>query len=209
MRAPTRNPITGTPSRRLQTAVVFVALLCAGYLTGLFVAWSAAVMPGLGTTDDQTFVAAIQGLETRFDGGEGVTPQSPGNWPTFVAFFTGPIWCVAALLLHRRRPDIARPIALALAFLIVGIVTSLVFNVPANLAITAAGDPTLPGFDAGQVRADFDEVRWVQWNHVRAVTSTLAFGCLAWAFRRQAAISTVSGVGPNGVPRRGSLAVQS
>lgn len=174
---------SSNPISRWQALVVFVALLCAGYLTGLFGVWSAAVMPGLGTTDDQTFVAAVQGLETRFDGSDGLAPQS--NWPTFVAFFTGPLWCIAALVLHRKRPDIMRPVGLALACLIVGVITSMVFNVPANIAISAA-DPNLPGFDATQVRADFDEEQWARWNTVRAVTATFAFGLLAVAFRRQA-----------------------
>jgi len=113
-----------------QTLVVFIALLCAAYLTGLFAAWSAAVMPGLATTNDQTFVAAIQGLETRFDGGDSVIPGIDGNWPTFIAFFTGPLWCLAALVLYRGQPRVTRLIATALGLLIVGIVTSVLFNVP-------------------------------------------------------------------------------
>ena len=175
-------------STRLQTATVFIALIFAGYLTGLFIAWSAAVMPGLATTDDQTFVAAIQGLETRFDGGDSTIPGIDGNWPTFLAFFTGPSWCAAAYLLHRRsKPTVARMTAAAGICLCVGIATSVLFNVPSNIAIVEAGDPSLPGFNASLVRAQFGEDQWVTWNHVRAFTSTLAFGLLAWSFRLQAA----------------------
>lgn len=145
-------------------------------------------MPGLATTDDQTFVAAIQGLETRFDGGDSVIPDINGNWPTFVAFFTGPIWCAAAYALHRRRkPEVARLILAAFVCLCIGTATSILFNVPANIGIVEAGDPTVPGFDASTVRAQFGEDQWVRWNHVRALTSTLAFGFLAWSFRLQTA----------------------
>lgn len=172
-----------------QTLFISIALLCAAYLTGLFVAWSAAVMPGLATTSDETFVAAIQGLETRFDGGDGVIPDANGNWPTFIAFFTGPLWCIGALVLTRDQPKVRRLIAAALALLITGTITSILFNVPANIAIVAAGDPSLPTVDATQVRAEFDELAWTRWNHVRAITSTLAFGTLAWAFRLQAPTS--------------------
>jgi len=183
-------PRARTAESAVQALLIFMSLLCAAYLTGLFIAWSAAVMPGLGTTDDQTFVAAIQGLETRFDGGDSIIPETNGNWPTFVAFFTGPVWCLAALVVHRKQPAIARLIGVALVCLVVGVITSVLFNVPANLAITAAGDPTVVGFDAAQVRADFNELSWTRWNHVRAATSTLAFGFLAWAFRLQATTSS-------------------
>lgn len=173
-----------TPTRA-QTTTVFISLIFAGYLTGLFVAWSAAVMPGLGTTDDQTFVAAVQGLETRFDGGDSVIPDINGNWPTFLAFFTGPIWCLAALVLHRKQPKVARLIGAAFVFLCVGALTSVLFNVPANIEIVEAGDPSLPGFDARLVREQFNETLWTQWNTVRAFTAASAFGLLAWSFRLQ------------------------
>ena len=31
------------------------------------------------------------------------------------------------------------------------------------------------------VRERFDETKWVRWNLVRAVATTVAFGCLTWA----------------------------
>jgi len=187
-----KNTELSSTASRAQTLLVFMSLLCSGYLTGLFAAWSAAVMPGLATTDDHTFVAAIQGLETRFDGGDGGFPAANGNWPTFVAFFTGPIWCAAAWFAHRRQPAVSRLMAAAFGCLVAGTITSVAFNVPANLAITAAGDPMLASVDASQVRADFDEVSWTRWNHVRAVTSTLAFGLLALGFRRQGSTTSTN-----------------
>ena len=35
--------------------------------------------------------------------------------------------------------------------------------------------------DLAQVRKEFNEEKWVRWNLVRVVTTTSAFGCLAWA----------------------------
>lgn len=35
--------------------------------------------------------------------------------------------------------------------------------------------------DLAAVRERFHEARWVRWNLARAVASTAAFGCLAWA----------------------------
>jgi uncharacterized membrane protein len=48
--------------------------------------------------------------------------------------------------------------------------------VPLNDALKAATDPNLAA-----VRDRFNEARWAGWNIVRAVTSTAAFACLAWA----------------------------
>jgi hypothetical protein len=35
--------------------------------------------------------------------------------------------------------------------------------------------------DLSAVRGAFHETRWIAWNVVRAIVSTVAFGCLAWA----------------------------
>jgi uncharacterized membrane protein len=53
-------------------------------------------------------------------------------------------------------------------------------NVPLNDAIKAAGDPDRIT-DLGEVRERFQEARWAAWNVFRALASTAAFGCLAWA----------------------------
>jgi uncharacterized membrane protein len=53
-------------------------------------------------------------------------------------------------------------------------------HVPLNDEIKAAGDPDRIA-DLAVVRERFDEDRWVSWNIVRAVASTTALGCLAWA----------------------------
>jgi uncharacterized membrane protein len=64
-------------------------------------------------------------------------------------------------------------------YLVTFIITVSV-HVPLNDAIKAAGDP--PGIaDLAAVRERFNEARWVGWNAVRALTTTAAFGCLAWA----------------------------
>ena len=59
------------------------------------------------------------------------------------------------------------------------VVVTIAINVPLNDEIKAAGDPSR--IDVAAVRERFHEVRWVSWNIFRAVASTVAFGCLAWA----------------------------
>jgi uncharacterized membrane protein len=56
----------------------------------------------------------------------------------------------------------------------------LAVNVPLNDQIKVAGDPAHIA-NLAAVRERFDEAKWVRWNLVRAVASTVAFGCLTWA----------------------------
>jgi len=58
-------------------------------------------------------------------------------------------------------------------------ITTLLYNLPSNEFIFTAGDPNL--IDASQVRKEFNEVAWINWNHFRAMTTTLATFCLSWA----------------------------
>jgi uncharacterized membrane protein len=57
---------------------------------------------------------------------------------------------------------------------------TIAINVPLNDGLKAAGDPDRIA-DLAAVRARFNEARWASWNLVRVVTSTVAFGLLAWA----------------------------
>ena len=60
------------------------------------------------------------------------------------------------------------------------VVITLAVNVPLNDQIKAAGTPDQIA-DLAAVREQFNEATWVRWNLVRAVASTIGFGCLAWA----------------------------
>lgn len=71
-------------------------------------------------------------------------------------------------------------IAAALALYLVAFVSTIVIRVPLNDGIKAAGDPDRIA-DLAAVRGRFNEARWRSWNLVRVVTSTTAFGLLAWA----------------------------
>jgi uncharacterized membrane protein len=67
-------------------------------------------------------------------------------------------------------------VALVLCALVV--VLTLAVNLPLNDQIK--GDPAHIA-NLAAVRERFDEAKWVRWNLVRAVASTVAFGCLTWA----------------------------
>jgi uncharacterized membrane protein len=58
-----------------------------------------------------------------------------------------------------------------------------------NDGLKAAGDPDrIP--DLAAVRERFNEAKWNHWNHVRALMTTAAFGCLAWALVLNGRITT-------------------
>ena len=155
-----------------RTAVLFIDLIMAGTLAGVFLTYSFAVMPGLATTDDYTFVAAFQGLQRMFGSFEyGI------NWP-ILGFIGVPLFTTVATLQNWGRP-VAWWLLTALALSILTILISFTFHIPLNDALTAAGDPNI--IDVSQVRADFREGWWLGWNHVRSATSLGAFAALGWA----------------------------
>ncbi len=146
------------------------ATVTAGLMAGLFAAFSYAVMPGLAKASDVAFVDGMQRINVAILNG----------W--FGVCFGGAlVFSVLAAVLHlgpERRPVLPWVVAGVALYLVVLIVTFAV-NVPLNDQLEAAGDPArIPDLHA--VREQFEAV-WVRWNVVRAVASTLAFGCLAWA----------------------------
>ena len=164
----------------LRCVTLVAAMVATGLFAGLFYTFATAVMPGLGRTDDLTFVAAMQQINIAI-----VNP-----W-FFLSFFGAPVLTLAAALLHLQAPGRAALPWIVAAF--VGCVVTLVLtfgvNIPLNNALDAAGPPDRVA-DLAQVRAAF-EASWVRWNVARALVSTASLGCLAWALvlygRQQAA----------------------
>ena len=155
----------------LLAATLLAATMTMGIGTGVFQLYAFAIMPGLGRTDDRTFVGAFQQIDRAI----------VGPW-LFVFFFGALVFTGLAAALHFGAdersvlPWIAGAFVLHLAVF----VTTIGINVPLNDGIKAAGDPGGIA-DLAAVRERFNEARWVGWNLFRAVASTVAFGCLAWA----------------------------
>jgi uncharacterized membrane protein len=68
----------------------------------------------------------------------------------------------------------------ALALYGVVCVITMTIHVPLNDDLKAAGDPDRIA-NLAAVRDAFHEARWAAWNVVRAIATTVAFGCLLWA----------------------------
>jgi uncharacterized membrane protein len=147
------------------------ATITMGIMTGVFQLYAYAIMPGLGKTDDRTFVGAFQSID-----------RSIIN-PLFMVTFFGALVFTGLAALFAVRGDgrsVLPWVVVALVLYVLVVILTLAINVPLNDQLKAAGDPDRVASLAA-ARKRFDEAKWVRWNLVRAVASTVAFGCLTWA----------------------------
>lgn len=154
----------------VRSLVLLAATVTTGLVAGLFYAYSVSVMPGLARVDDRAFVDTMQRINVAILNG----------W--FALAFGGAlVFAVAAVALHLTRPGrgVLPWVVAGLVLYVVTLVVTVALNVPLNDALAAAGDPDRIA-DLAAVREKF-ETPWVRWNIVRTLTSTGAFGCMAWA----------------------------
>ncbi|SCE41769.1 Uncharacterized membrane protein [Streptomyces sp. DvalAA-14] len=156
----------------LRGLVLLATTISTGLMAGLYFAFCVAVLPGLGASDDRTFVEAMQRINVAILNG----------W--FGLAFGGALLLGAlAAALHGRgdgRPALPWIIA-GVALYAASLVVTMALNVPLNDGLRDAGDPARLR-DPAAVRAAF-ESGWVRWNTVRTVACTAALGCLTWAMR--------------------------
>jgi uncharacterized membrane protein len=153
----------------LQGVALIAATMSMGLMAGVFGLYAHAIMPGLRKTDDRTFVGAFQAIDRAI-----INPLFMG-W-----LFGALVLAGASAALLGGEGSVLPWIAGALVLYLAAFVITIAVHVPLNDAIKAAGDPDRIT-DLATVRERFDEARWVAWNLVRAVLSTAALGCLAWA----------------------------
>ena len=154
-----------------RAAALIIATLTVGLFAGVFAIYANAIMPGLGRTDDRTFVGAFQSIDTAIIN------------PLFLMTFRGALvftGLATALHLGEDFRTLLPWIVVALVLYLAVVVITLRVNVPLNDGIKAAGAPDRIA-DLARVREQFNEASWVRWNLIRALATTAAFGCLAWA----------------------------
>jgi uncharacterized membrane protein len=151
---------------------LIAATLTMGIMVGIFGLYAHTIMPGLGRTDDRTFVGAFQSMDRAI-----INP-----WFMLGGFLGALVFTALAAVLHLGRDwrSVLSWIAAALVFYLVAVVITFAVNVPLNDGLKAAGDPDRIA-DLAAVRQQFNEAKWAAWNTVRTVTSLAAAGCLVWA----------------------------
>lgn len=156
-------------SDMLRSLVLVGAIITMGLVAGAFSLYAHTIMPGLEHTDDRTFLAAFQAIDRAI-----INP-----WFMVGGFVGALAFSIAAVVTNLHRPALPWVLA-ALILYLAAFIATIAVNVPLNDMIKAAGDPAHITNPAA-VRHQFDETRWAAWNLMRAITSTVAFGCLAWA----------------------------
>lgn len=148
---------------------LLVATLSMGLMAGAFALYAHTLMPGLGRTDNRTFVGAFQAIDRAI-----INPWFLGG-----GFLGALVFTIAAAIAYLGRAPLWWIVAALLLYLITFGITIAV-NVPLNDAIKSAGEPDQIA-DLAVVRERFNEARWAAWNLVRTITTTAAFALLAWA----------------------------
>jgi uncharacterized membrane protein len=175
--------------RSWQTATLLAATLTTGLTAGVFGDWAHTIMPGLGTSDDRTFVVASQAL------GQAILN------PLFMLTFMGAlVFTGVAAVLHLREANhpVLPWVAVAFGLYLAAFVVTMAAHEPLNQVLRSAGDPDRI-VDFAAVRDAFDETRWAAWHVVRTITTTAAFGCLVWALVLHGC--TTSSAAVRGTPR--------
>jgi uncharacterized membrane protein len=156
----------------LRPLLLLAATITMGLTAGAFAVYAHAVMPGLRSTDDHTFVAAFQSMDRAI-----INP-----WFMAGGFVGALLFTLAAALTNLGRAALPW-ILTALVLYLIAFVVTIAVHVPLNDALKAAGNPDRIR-DLAVVRAHFHETRWVAWNLVRVATTIAAFACLVWAAGR-------------------------
>ncbi|MFB9358180.1 anthrone oxygenase family protein [Actinoplanes nipponensis] len=147
---------------------LLAATMTTGLMAGVYGLYQHTIMPGLGRTDDRTFVGAFQAADRAIIN------------PWFLTGFVGAVLCTAAACLLNADRRLLPWLLAALALNVLVFAVTVTVHVPLNDALKAAGDPGRIA-DLAAVRERFDEARWATWNLVRTLSSTAAFGLLCWA----------------------------
>jgi uncharacterized membrane protein len=152
----------------LRVAALMAATMTTGLVSGVYAIYGNAFMPGLGKTDDRTFVSAFTAVDRAI-----VNPLFLG-----LGFLGALLFTLLAGVLSLKEKSLPW-IAVAFVLYLVSIIVTIAVNVPLNDAMKAAGDPAT--IDVAAVRAAFDEAKWQTYNLVRTLLALVSFGLLGWA----------------------------
>lgn len=147
----------------LITGLLWLSALGCGLMAGLYFAFSVFIMTALGRIDQAAGIAAMNSINK-------VIVQS-----LFLPVFMGStLTCLALAVLAPLRwsePGAALWLAGGTLYVAGMFVVTAVFNVPLNNALAAAQPASS---EAATLWAQYLS-DWTWWNHVRTITSTLAF----------------------------------
>ena len=147
----------------LVTSLLWLSAIGCGLLAGLYFAFSTFIMTALGRIDQAAGISSMNAINV-------VIVQS-----LFMPVFLGSTLTSLALAVlapfRWDEPGAAMWLSGGVLYVVGMFVVTAVFNVPLNNALAAVAPASS---EAGTLWARY-LVDWTWWNHVRTVTSTLAF----------------------------------
>lgn len=150
------------------TLLLTAATVALAGIGGLYYSYACSVMPGLRSTDDATFVSAMQRINSAIQN------------PVFALSFFGAFLALTGALIYSwiNGLDSTLPAALAWAFYTATLVITIAVNIPLNNRL---GEAVRSG-QATAARKSFEH-RWTRWNIHRTWLSLAALVALsaAWA----------------------------
>ncbi|MGW7331075.1 anthrone oxygenase family protein [Streptomyces sp. NPDC054840] len=155
-----------------RTATLIAATLTAGLISGLFFAFTVAVMPGLARGTDKTLIETMQNVNKAILNG----------W-FLLAYLGAPLLIATTLVLHGTDPD-ARdtllPLAVALATYLATMAITARINIPLNNALEEAGPPEHADTTTAHTTRSSYETPWNKANTWRTVLTTVSLVLLAY-----------------------------
>lgn len=153
----------------LLSTIIVIAIVLNALVAGLFFAFAVAVLPGLRTIDDRSFVAVFRSINRAILN------------PVFLSvFFAAPIAAVGAAAIA-----LIQGTELNLTLIVVGALLSAATfmftssrNVPLNNMLERL--PAKTESDARSARSRFEPL-WSRWNVARTLTGTASVAALSLA----------------------------
>ncbi|MFG2484839.1 DUF1772 domain-containing protein [Streptomyces virginiae] len=155
-----------------RTATLVAATITTGLISGLFYAFTVAVMPGLTRSSDKTLVETMQNINKAILNG----------W-FILAYLGAPLLTAATLALHAADPDTRDaiiPLAAALAAYVATMAITGRINIPLNNALEQAGSPEHTDTTTAHTTRTTFETPWNKANTWRTLLTTVSLVLLTY-----------------------------
>jgi uncharacterized membrane protein len=164
-----------TKKMNLTSVILFVTTLLLGLISGLFYAYSCSVMPGLSKLDDISFLSSMQSINRAIQN------------PLFFISFLG----IIILLPINTYLQYSKPVTTVFKYLLAatiiyfgGVIMVTIFgNIPLNTSLDHFDIVHASTIELSTQRKIF-EASWIDFNNIRTIASSLAFGCVIMAWRK-------------------------
>lgn len=150
------------------THTVYMLLVLSGFvllatMLGIFALYAHTIMPALRKASNATFVQAFGAIDRHIIN------------PIFMIQFFGPLFMLGAASVHAYQHQLNEMIYIVLAFAcyLTVIAITLAVNVPLNNGIKDVTNTTDPD-SLSEARTQFNERKWIVFNHIRTAFTLLA-----------------------------------